>query len=158
MPGLRLGFLVGPKRLIVEARALLSFLGGNCSYDTQRTAGLFLAEGYHDGFVRKLRRTYRKRWELVGAALGRFLPDFEATPPQRGASAWVKGPEDLDSGRLATVAAERGVLIEPGPVYFADASLPCNFFRLGFSSIDRIAYQPGIKLLAETVANVRTGS
>ena len=99
LPGLRLGFLVSPKRLIGEARALLGLVGGNLPYDTQRTAALFLAEGHHDGFVRKLRRAYRKRWEIVSSALGRYLPDFRR--PLRGGA-----PAFGSRGRKASTAAD----------------------------------------------------
>ena len=60
----------------------------------------------------------------------------------------------LDAEQLAVVAAKRGLLIEPGGVYFGADTRPPNFFRLGFSSIDEKKIEPGIKLLAETMAGL----
>jgi GntR family transcriptional regulator/MocR family aminotransferase len=46
------------------------------------------------------------------------------------------------------------VLLEPGAGYFAHATQPCNFFRLGFSTIDESRIEPGLRLIAETIAEL----
>ncbi len=150
-PGLRLGFLVAPKELVAEARALRRLMVRHAPNNNQRTAALFLSLGHHDTLIRRLHRTYRTRWEVMGEALKRHMPDASRVPSFGGTSFWVKGPDALDSDRLAVSAAAKGILIEPGRIDFGAANPPRHFFRLAFSSIDEKKIEPGIKLLADLI-------
>jgi GntR family transcriptional regulator/MocR family aminotransferase len=152
-PGLRLGFLVAPKELVAEARALRRLMVRHAPNNNQRTAALFLSLGHHDTLIRRLHRTYRTRWEIMGEALKQYMPDASRVPTFGGTSFWVKGPADLDSDALARTAASKGILIEPGRITFGVASPPRNFYRLAFSSIDEKKIEPGIRLLAEQIAS-----
>jgi GntR family transcriptional regulator / MocR family aminotransferase len=148
-PGLRLGFMVGPKALIAEARALRRLMVRHAPNNNQRSAALFLSLGHHDALIRKLHRAYRGRWKVMGDALEKYFPASANSPSFGGTSFWVKGPPALDTAELAQRAAARGVLIEPGRITFGGSDAPHNFFRLGFSSIDEKKIEPGIKLLSE---------
>ena len=119
--------------------------------NNQRTAALFLSLGHHDTLIRRLHRAYRTRWEIMGDALNRYLPDASRVPSFGGTAFWVKGPPALDSEELARAAAEKGVLIEPGRVNFGAEDGPRNFYRLAFSSIEEKKIEPGIRLLSELV-------
>ncbi len=153
-PGLRLGFMVGPKSLIAEARALRRLMVRHAPNNNQRSAALFLSLGHHDALIRKLHRAYRGRWKAMGDALEKYIPASANMPSFGGTSFWVKGPSALDSAELAHRAAAKGVLIEPGRITFGGSDAPRNFFRLGFSSIDDKKIEPGIKLLSEIMAEV----
>ncbi len=153
-PGLRLGFMVGPKKLIAEARALRRLMVRHAPNNNQRTAALFLSLGHHDTLIRRLHRAYHKRWEIMGAALAQHFPASSQLPSFGGTSFWVKGAVDLDSEILAKAAAAKGILIEPGRVNFGRKNPPRNYFRLAFSSIDENRIATGIKLLAETISDV----
>ena len=150
-PGLRMGFMVGPRALIDEARALRRLMVRHTPNNNQRTVALFLALGYHDSLVRRLHRTYRSRWEEMGCALETHMPKSSRVPTFGGSSYWVCGPEGLEADALADEALDEGIVIEPGGIHFAAEPAPANCFRLGFSSIasDRIA--PGVRLLSEVV-------
>jgi GntR family transcriptional regulator/MocR family aminotransferase len=151
-PGLRLGFLVGPKAFVQEARALRRLMVRHAPSNNQRTAALFLSLGHHDTLIRRLQKAYRQRWEIMGQALQTYMPLSTRVPSFGGTSFWVKGPHELDSEELAARAAKRGILIEPGRINFGSERPPRNFFRLAFSSIEDKKIEPGIALLAETIA------
>jgi len=72
-------------------------------------------------------------------------------PSFGGTSFWVEGPKGLDAERLALAGREKGLLIEPGRIFFGTANPPRNFFRLGFSSIDETRIEPGIELLSNLI-------
>jgi GntR family transcriptional regulator/MocR family aminotransferase len=148
-PGLRLGFMVAPKALIAEARALRRLMVRHAPNNNQRTAALFLSLGHHDTLIRRLHKAYRTRWEIMGKALETHFPSSSRIPSFGGTSFWVKGPAKLDSELLAKAAAEKSILIEPGRVNFGASKQPKNFFRLAFSSIDEKKIEPGVKLLAD---------
>lgn len=147
-PGLRMGYLVGPKALIREARALRRLMVRHAPNNNQRTVALFLALGHHDALIQRLRRAYRERWMEMGQALERHLPQSSRMPTFGGSSYWVRGPDGLNADTLAEEALHEGVVIEPGHVFYAGEAAPANYFRLGFSSIDATRIEPGIRLLA----------
>ncbi|MCP5368411.1 MAG: PLP-dependent aminotransferase family protein [Hyphomicrobiales bacterium] len=150
-PGLRLGYLVGPARLIEQARALRRLMLRHAPSNNQRTAALFLAQGHHDTLVHRLHKAYRPRWQRMGEALARHLPNSARVPTFGGTSYWVRGPEGLDAAALAVRARGRGVMLEPGRIHFLRDDAPGNFFRLGFSSIGAERIEPGIEIIAELI-------
>jgi len=151
-PGLRMGYMVAPAPLIREARALRRLMLRHPPANNQRTVALFLADGHHDALLRRLSQLYRERWEAMGEALARHLPDCRWQPTSGGTAFWIEGPGALDTRRLEAEAAKRGVLIEPGAVHFLDPErAPRNFFRLGFSSIATQRIEPGLERLGEVI-------
>ena len=150
-PGLRMGFLVGPKMLIKELRALRRLMVRHAPNNNQRAVALFLSLGYHDALIARLGRAYKERWQEMRDALALYLPDSSRMPSFGGSSYWVTGPMGLDSDALALEALEAGLILEPGRIYFANNTKPSRHFRLGFSSIDSAMIMPGIKLLAELI-------
>jgi GntR family transcriptional regulator/MocR family aminotransferase len=144
--GLRIGFIVGPAALIAELRALRRLILRHPPTNNAHIAGLFIAQGHHDAFIRKLNVTYRERRELLAGAFAEWLPQFKVTPSQGGSGAWVQGPDGLSSADLARQCASRSVLIEPGGIFFAKAAAPTQrYFRLGYSAIPSAAIAAGVR-------------
>jgi GntR family transcriptional regulator/MocR family aminotransferase len=143
-PGLRLGYIVGPRELVREARALRRLMLRHPSAFIQRSFANFLALGHHDALLRRQAVAYRERAHALCAAVHRHLPDTEVVPASGGASCWVSGPPWLDTRMLAVAATQRGVLIEPGDVFFMSENPPRNHMRLGFSSMDVEKIDAGI--------------
>jgi GntR family transcriptional regulator/MocR family aminotransferase len=150
-PGLRMGFLVGPKQLVDELRALRRLMMRHAPSNNQRAVALFLSLGYHDALITRLERAYKVRWEEMRRALDTYLPNSSRMPTFGGSSYWVSGPEGLDSDALAQEALQAGIIIEPGQIFFDNPRGPSRYFRLGFSSIDCGEIGPGIRRLAELV-------
>jgi GntR family transcriptional regulator/MocR family aminotransferase len=138
-PGLRLGYMVGPKALIEEARALRRLMVRHPPANNQRIVALFLS------------MTYQDRWEVMGKALNRHLPESSRIPSFGGTSYWVEGPASLDTRQLKEKARNAGILIESGDICFMQDDPPQNFIRLGYSSIAANRIEPGIKKLAALI-------
>lgn len=150
-PGLRLGYMVGSKELIREARALRRLMLRHPPANNQRTIALFLARGHHDSLVRRLSHSYRDRWATMREALQKHLPECRFRPTTGGTAYWIEGPADLDAAALEREAGAEGILIEPGEIHFATPDAPRNFFRLGFSSIPVDRIEPGLKRLGDII-------
>ena len=150
-PGLRMGFLVAPKPLIAELRALRRLMIRHPAANNQRTVALFLADGHHDTLLRRLCNVYRERLAAAVTALAKYLPEFTVNLTAGGTALWIRGPKDCDMAAIATAAERRGVVIEPGAVHFLNQPGPANFCRLGVSSIPTERIETGIRLLAEAV-------
>ncbi len=157
-PGLRLGYMVGPRAFIREARALRRLMLRHPAANNQRTVALFLADGHYDGLLRRLCHIYRDRLLEASAALARYLPDFTVNAAVGGSALWLKGPSQLDMTAVEAEALKRGVVIESGRVHFHQqpdaAEVPrdrSSYSRLGVSSIPIERIEPGIKILAQVV-------
>ncbi|MEM7270619.1 MAG: PLP-dependent aminotransferase family protein [Pseudomonadota bacterium] len=148
MPGLRLGYLVGAPEFIEEARALRRMLFRHPPGVNQRIAALFMSARHHDMLLGRLRRALDARRAATRSAMADHLPDWTVSGDE-GGGLWVKGPSDLDSVALAAAAFERGVVIEPGDVFFGGERRARNAFRLGLSVIPEQKAAQGVALLAE---------
>lgn len=150
-PGLRIGYMVGSRALIEEARALRRLMVRHPPTNNQRLVALFLSMGHHDSLIHRLSQTYQQRWQVMGDALNKHLPESTRIPSFGGTSYWVEGPEKLDTRELKSQARERGILIESGDICFMQDDPPQNFLRLGYSSIAASQIEPGIQKLAALI-------
>ncbi|MGC6485507.1 MAG: PLP-dependent aminotransferase family protein [Candidatus Puniceispirillales bacterium] len=150
-PGLRLGYLVASEELIEEARALRHLMLRHPPGQTQRTAAYFMALGHYDSQIKRLRRHFNERRQLLKQALAEESLLEETGSHFGGTSFWIRGPAWLDSRDLAQHAAAKGVLIEPGDTFFNAPEPPYNYFRLAYSSIHQDNIIPGFRTLIETV-------
>ncbi len=150
-PGIRIGFIVGSRELVTELRALRRLMLRHPAANNERSVGLFLAMGYHDTLLRRLRQAQAERSRAAAAALARHLPGVEFTRTAGASSLWLRFEPWVDTRALAKAAARQGVLIEPGDVFFAETdgdAAPSNYARLGIASLDIAAIEPGIAALA----------
>ena len=148
--GLRLGFVVAPAELIAELRAVRRLMLRHVPSNNAHIAGLFIAQGHHDAFIRKLNLVYRERREALLGAMARHLPGCTVSVAQGGSGAWVRGPAGLDSAALALACQPRGVLIEPGAVFFdRPGAAQQRFFRMGYSAIPAAAIDAGVQALRD---------
>ncbi len=154
MPGLRIGFIVAPKPVIKEIRAMRRLMLRHPPGNNQRSVALFLAQGSQDALISKLHHAYSNRWNTLSEAMETHFPGWAQVSAFGGSSFWVSGPPDLDARELAKEALTRGVLIEPGDVFFTRPAQGMSYFRLGFSSIHAEKIEKGIEFLAESYENL----
>lgn len=153
-PSLRLGYIVAPRALIAELRVLRHAMVRHPSAFLQHAFAHFLSLGHHEPHARRVNQALQARMQAVGEALRRDLPDFQFELPTGGASVWVRAPDWVDTGELALMAREQGVLIEAGEVFFMQPPYPCPYFRLRLSSIAMAQIGPGIRALALAVQDL----
>lgn len=154
-PGLRLGYLVAPEPLIAQARALRHLILRHPPGHAQRTLAYFMALGHYDAQIRRLRRHLAERRRVLHEALESYQLFSQTASHFGGTSFWVKGPDWLDSRALAVRAADDGVLIEPGDVFFRPTPPQLNYFRLAYSSIGESRIAEGVARLAAAVESLR---
>ncbi|MCV6594681.1 MAG: PLP-dependent aminotransferase family protein [Silicimonas sp.] len=151
-PGLRLGYIVGSRDFIREARALRAAVLRHPPGHIQRTAATFMALGHYDALIKRTAATYKRRRRIMAAAFNEHGLQI-AGGGEGGSSFWMRAPRGVDTGELARRLAADSVLIEPGAPFFAgEAAPPSEFFRLAYSSIpdDRIA--EGVARIARAIA------
>jgi len=155
-PGLRIGYIVAPRELTRELRALRRLMLRHPSAYIQRAFSLFISLGHHHSLLRKQSQAYQRRGAELAQSLARYLPDFNPTPITGSSSCWLEGPPWLNAADLSEAALAEGVVVEPGDVFFMDgADAPRNFLRVGFTSIRPELIGPGIEKLAQVVRRYR---
>lgn len=155
-PGLRLGYVVAPRPLVEELRALRRLMVRHPTAFIQRSFAQFLALGHYDLLSRRLVAVHRERATALTEALAREVPELQHRPATGGSALWIEGPSWLDARRLADDArAAARVLIEPGDVFFCQHDPPRHFFRLGYASIATERIHEGIRQLGRSMERQR---
>ena len=148
-PGLRLGYLVAPQKVIQEARALRRLMFRHAPANNQRAAALFISLGHYDKMIGRLHGVYKERWKAMKHCIEKYLPSLKCVPNFGGSSFWLEGPEDLDVDEMASALEKQGVVLETGSVFFIGETPPRNHFRLGYASIPVDKIEPGILMIAD---------
>jgi len=148
-PGLRLGYVVAPAPVARELRALRRLMLRHPPSNNQRAAALFLGLGHYKSHLRRVTQALNERAALIEAGLAQHLPRFRWLRGGGASSYWLAGPASLDAQALAVEAETRGVLIEPGEVFFMGPDRPRQHLRLGFASVARERIEAGIAALGQ---------
>ena len=136
-PGLRLGYVVAPSPLIERLARERFVLDRQGDHVAERAAAELLEDGTVARHVRRMRRVYAARRDLLVDLLGRSFGDrVEVKPPPGGLALWVR--VHLASARVVAwekSALQEGVAFVAGERFsFAGAALP--FARFGFAPLD----------------------
>jgi GntR family transcriptional regulator / MocR family aminotransferase len=119
-PGLRLGWLVVPGRLLDELVTAARLAGGPDSV-SQLALAEFITSGGYDRQVRHARLAYRRRRDRLVAALGQAAPLARVTGIAAGLHAVVELPPGREEADAITSAERHGVGVS-GLSQFAAAS------------------------------------
>ncbi len=152
-PGLRLGYVIGPETFIREVRALRATVLRHPPGHIQTTVANFLSLGHYDALVQRMAQAYQKRRVVMDLAIRQHGLTIAGSSSTGGSSFWMRAPDHVDTGVLAGQLQARGVLIEPGRVFFDEEGMRHNFYRLAYSSISPNQIPEGIRLIAEAIEN-----
>lgn len=149
-PGLRLGYIVGSRAFIREARALRATVLRHPPGHVQRTAAYFMSLGHYDALIKRTARALAARREVMMSAINDHGLHI-AGEGQGGSSFWMRAPDGIDAGALTEQLRGEGVLIEPGAAFFPVEKKPLEYFRLAYSSIPKERIPDGIARIARAI-------
>jgi 2-aminoadipate transaminase len=146
-PALRIGFLVASWPLMSR---ILSIKGDGGSGALEQ---MVLAEYCQDNFwphVKELRATLKRKADaLMDALRAQFGSDAQFEYPTGGIFLWLKLPDAVDTTRLAQVALQAGVAINPGVEWTTDADAGKRRLRICFAHPPVQVIQEGVARLAQ---------
>jgi GntR family transcriptional regulator/MocR family aminotransferase len=111
VPGLRLGWLVLPERLLEPVLDARRFTSGPGVLD-QLTLAELITTGAFDRHVRRSRLAYRRRRDRLVATLARRVPEARVTGIEAGLHAVVELPAGADELRVVRRALDHGLRLE----------------------------------------------
>ena len=151
-PGVRLGWAVGPAEITARLVAAKQNTDQCAGALGQRLFEESVRRGWIDEQLVRSRALYRRKSERLLAALERSMPaETRWTRPDGGFFSWLTLPPGASSVELAPRAAEAGVGIVPGTLFFPDGR-GADTVRLSFSLVDEALIDDGIERLASALA------
>lgn len=152
LPGLRLGYLVVPERVVPAFRSMRTLLDRFPAPFQQLVVADFLREGHFSSHLRRLRETYRTSRNRLVSALGE-RPEFEADTPHQGVHLIARLPEGIDDVAFARAARRAGVTVGPiSPMCIGKDQR--QGLLLGFSALTEAETETGVARLVRALGDM----
>jgi 2-aminoadipate transaminase len=149
-PGLRVGWLVTPRRFRRAARRTKRVSDLQANSLAQCIVERYLAEHDFEERLSYLRSFYAQRAEALVRALRRRLPSVSFLEPEGGFSVWAVTEERGDDVELLAAALRHGVSFDPGRDFRPSGESEPIAFRLAFSSLPPERMNEAVTRLART--------
>jgi GntR family transcriptional regulator/MocR family aminotransferase len=151
-PAVRLGFAVVPPPLAAPMAALRQLIDWHPPAVMQAALGSFIEDGLLDKHLRRCRRVYTERHDLLADALnGRLSAYLAAGPANAGLHITASLRPGLNEDAVRESALNRGIGTM-GLQQFFRASPPQPGLVLGFSAIPTAALPAAVRVLEEALA------
>ncbi len=155
LPALRLGFVVLPRRLIADARDVLSLTGSRASLLAQPALQRFMESGGFARHLRRMRRLYAQRQKALVTTLERHADGLLRVEPASGGMHVVarlrpRLLERMSDTDAAARAHAAGVSASALSTYYAGTAAQQGLV-LGYAGFDAAAIQSSGARLAESL-------
>ena len=151
-PGIRVGYLVGPEKLIARIVKLATHTYISPNMVAQSIVNEFCRSGAIDRSIETVKAALAERASALTTALRRELPEARFEEPEGGYFLWVEMPEGTDGEALFRAAAERGVAIVRGTDFLIEGGE--NAFRLAYSGVTVEQIEEGVARLGDAVRSL----
>jgi DNA-binding transcriptional MocR family regulator len=151
-PGLRVGWVVGPKPLLDRLRHAKEAADLHSDQLSQAVLLEFAESGRLETHRERLLEAGGERLRVTLEACREFLPPGTRwTRPEGGMNLWVSLPEPLDAGELLPRAQKLGVAYLPAK-YFAVTRLEPGGLRLSFAGLAPQQIRDGLAIIGKLAA------
>lgn len=148
LPGLRIGWLVGPAAEIYSAWQSKDYTSITTSAVSEYIAERVLQPALRQKILNRSKSILRENLALLTDWVDANSDVVSLTPPTAGGMAFVRYNRDLNSTELAhTLRNDKGVLVLPGDVYGLD-----GYFRVGIGA-PKSHLEPGLEKIGEYFAS-----
>lgn len=154
-PGLRIGYVVGPKALLNELRNNRRYTHRQPPGHLQRAVALLFESGDFHRAQRRYKNDLAHRWQTAHDAAEKLFSEQQVLPPG-GTSLWIRTDPARSANALVSTAREHGILIDPGSMYFSNPNLDVPSIRVGFGAIPLERIAGGMERLASLANNEST--
>ncbi len=150
-PGLRMGYICADECLIKELKVIRRLNYRHPPTNNQRTAALFIAQGFYTSHIRRMQTIYKHKWQTMKHAFDALLPFCKVTSSSGSFCFWIRLPKGLDGAALCQSAAQHNIYIESGDNLFINKEHNYSYLRLGYSTIAQNKIMEGIQKLKQLI-------
>ena len=150
-PGLRIGWLLGDKKLINRLESVkrattihVSFLDQGILYD-------YLQNGAFEKYIKKTRKYYGDKFNFAKKCVEKYI-NCEHSLGDGGLHLFLIF-KDLDTRKLLDECYKKDVIFMPGDLFYIDDRGE-NTLRLGLSRLSEEDIEKGIKIIGETIEEI----
>jgi GntR family transcriptional regulator/MocR family aminotransferase len=157
-PALRLGYLVAPPDLAPVLATARQLVDRQPPVLAQLAVSDFIAEGHYARHLRRMRKLYAERQEMLIDVVAREIgAPLELPPADAGMNlvGWL--PHDLDDCAVDDAAAALGVQTSAITSYGLRPNVRRGGLVLGYTGIDREQMTEGARRLAQAIRSVVAG-
>jgi GntR family transcriptional regulator/MocR family aminotransferase len=150
-PGLRIGYVVGPADLLQRIEAHRKFIDIQGDHTVEAAVAELVDEGEVQRHVRRVRRHYQRRRDLLADLLQTSLGGVVTfAVPAGGIALWARVASGIDVDAWAARAAAGGIFFQTGR-WFAFDRRPRPFARLGFASLNEAELRVAVDRLTRAL-------
>ena len=152
-PALRLGYMLVPHAFVERLEQMFSAYLPSAPLNQQAIVAGFMDEGHFATHLRRMRRVYTERYQVLKSCADRELNGLlTLKPTDTGLHTIAHLPGELEERVVAEAADKAGITVTPFGRY-ATAPLTLNGLVLGFSGVPPSDIEAGSKVLADILDN-----
>lgn len=150
-PGIRLAYVVAPKEITKKMVIAKQSMDLCTSTLTQLLGYHYIKDGYLEKQLPKIIDMYRKKRDLMLAAMEKYFPKkCRWTKPRGGMFIWVECPEEVSTVEMFEEAVNNKVAYIQGRAFYVNGGGQ-NTMRLNFTNARDEQIEEGIKRLGEVI-------
>ncbi|MBQ6626892.1 MAG: PLP-dependent aminotransferase family protein [Ruminococcus sp.] len=150
-PGIRVGYMVADKAAMAKMIVCKQGQDVHTAMWSQMVCNEFMTKYDFKGHLQMLRKLYTKKAQLCMDLLDEFVVPTGITynKIEGGLFIWCTLPETVDMLAFCKALTERKVCVVPGNAFLTDSSIPCDSFRINFSTPTDEELTKGIRIIGE---------
>lgn len=157
-PGLRLGYICGPKHVLQALQQLKTNMDLHTSTYTQLLTARVINAGLLETHLPNVRKLYREKAQVMLESLERHMPkhpEVSWTKPTGGMFIWLNLPKGLDSSDLLRRVLDSDVPVGfvPGEAFYSKDP-EVNHCRLSFVTVPSQKIRAGVESLAKALTSL----
>lgn len=151
-PGMRIGWIIADSRAIDILVSVKRCKNIHTSFLDQGILYEYLNKGALEKHMKKVRKHYKDKYEFILECIDKYM-DTSFVVGEGGFHIFV-GLDNIDSRELLNKCYEKSVIFMPGDIFYVDDSGK-NTLRLGFSRLTFEEIEKGIKIIGETIEDMK---
>lgn len=156
-PGIRIGWILADKKAIDILQSVKRCKNIHSSSLDQAILFDYLNSGAFAKYVKKIRKFYKDNYELAISCINKYIPHDslleDGVLGEGGLHIFLK-LKNINARDLLCECAKKNVIFMPGDIFYIDGN-GHNTLRLGFSRLSPNEIDLGIKIIGETIKELR---
>ena len=155
VPGLRVAYLVSDPELIQRLSLIKQSSDLHTNSLGQWIVNAFLEEGLLPDHIERVQQCYRRKRDIMAAAIRAHFPPFaHYETPRGGMFFWVRIPASLEAMQLLEACLNKGVAFVLGNDFFIQQPRHHHYLRLNFTSAAEDKIEKGIAVIGEEMGRL----